>query len=359
MQVTTVVSGGPEDGLVALDPQRIYALAEGLGSPDAARLALGAVTAAKRMIGPAATSATTRQARRELDALVERVFLAADLAISAEPSPSRIASSLLVTVLEGTRAHVYTVGGGKAWLARGGLLQRINRARPEQVLGAGEAVDVDVVETLLADGDVVVLATRAFAAEVGEAALTTAFQAADPTPEGFVARTRALAGAVPGLCALRVRIEEKSSAVAMAELLARAALFRELTVAQRLAVMPYLDERVVRAGEVLIREGDAGDEFFALLLGTLRVTRGGATIRDLATGDTLGELALAPGNIGGVRSATVTAVTECRVIAMAADRFAALVERRPEIGVKMLSAILASMAARMRDLTDRVAAGGP
>lgn len=67
---------------------------------------------------------------------------------------------------------------------------------------------------------------------------------------------------------------------------------------------------VVPAGEVVIREGDAGQQFYIVVSGQAVVLVGGKPIRDLGPGDFFGELAL----LRDVpRTATVRATSDLEV----------------------------------------------
>ncbi len=68
----------------------------------------------------------------------------------------------------------------------------------------------------------------------------------------------------------------------------------------------------IAAGTELIRQGDEGDELFLLLNGIVGVAVDGAQLAELGPGAVLGERA---GLAGGRRTATVTALTPCRVAA--------------------------------------------
>ena len=73
----------------------------------------------------------------------------------------------------------------------------------------------------------------------------------------------------------------------------------------------------VKKGATLTEQGTAGDEMYLLLDGVLSVEVDGTALADLGPGAVLGERAVLE---GGVRTATLKAVTDCKVaVASAAD----------------------------------------
>jgi hypothetical protein len=68
--------------------------------------------------------------------------------------------------------------------------------------------------------------------------------------------------------------------------------------------------RTARAGERLVRQGDAGDELFVLLDGVLAVDHDGTELGQLGPGAVFGERAVLE---GGRRTSTLTAVTPCKL----------------------------------------------
>jgi CRP-like cAMP-binding protein len=83
-------------------------------------------------------------------------------------------------------------------------------------------------------------------------------------------------------------------------------------------------------------EGEPGDEFYVIVDGTVRIERGGRTIRSLAPGGFLGEIALVERR---PRTATATAVSDVRVLALRQHEFDRLLETMPAVHRRVRSAI--------------------
>jgi len=96
------------------------------------------------------------------------------------------------------------------------------------------------------------------------------------------------------------------------------------------------DEIDLRAGKVLIEEGERGREFFVIVSGEVEVTRQGRKIASLGPGSFVGEMALlskAP------RTATVTAVTALDVLVITDRAFLELLNTIPELWLKVARAL--------------------
>jgi CRP-like cAMP-binding protein len=92
------------------------------------------------------------------------------------------------------------------------------------------------------------------------------------------------------------------------------ALERELS---RMIIGSNPQFRRLKQGESLVEQGDPGGELFLLFDGVLRVEQDGEPITEVGPGALLGEMALLE---GGVRMATLRAVTACRVAVVPGDR---------------------------------------
>jgi MFS family permease len=105
-------------------------------------------------------------------------------------------------------------------------------------------------------------------------------------------------------------------------------LLRQLTVFAPLS-LPAIEqlaahvERVeVPEGTVVVREGDPGDQFYIVEEGALAVTVGGQARTPILAGGFFGEIALLRET---PRTATVTATTDCRLLAVEREHFLAAV----------------------------------
>ena len=112
----------------------------------------------------------------------------------------------------------------------------------------------------------------------------------------------------------------------------------------------YLTPHELRAGDLLIKQGDADRTVYLLERGSLQVfTTGGSPgasrIAILRAGAIIGEPGLF---IDATRTANVEAMTPCVVWALRGPRFEELSMRSPAIALEVLRAAGAVMAMRMR-----------
>lgn len=104
-------------------------------------------------------------------------------------------------------------------------------------------------------------------------------------------------------------------------------IFAPLPQAALERVARHLEPVTVDAEVVFIREGDVGDRFYVIAEGTAEVSTGGASVAVLGPGDHVGEVALLRDT---PRTATVTASTPMRLLALARDPFLEVVTGHPQ-----------------------------
>ncbi len=148
----------------------------------------------------------------------------------------------------------------------------------------------------------------------------------------------------------------------------RAELFAGLSPEELAAVRPAFVEVSLPAGSEVIVEGQAGDDMFLLVSGRVRVTKSmilkGMALAleaekpvktlaelDAAQSPFFGEMALLDRDI---RSAGVTCLTDCRFLRIDRDRFFAFLAQRPDIGVKLVTALARRLARVVRRNNDEL-----
>lgn len=128
------------------------------------------------------------------------------------------------------------------------------------------------------------------------------------------------------------------------------ALRTRLSIDQWRTLAPYLTRHEIRAGDLLIKQGDVDRALYILAQGSLQVfvtggTPGSSRIAILRAGSVVGE----PSLFGdGPRSANVEAMTACTVWALRGPRLEELAQRSPALALEFLRAAGAVMAVRMR-----------
>ncbi|MBI3750535.1 MAG: cyclic nucleotide-binding domain-containing protein [Chloroflexi bacterium] len=121
-----------------------------------------------------------------------------------------------------------------------------------------------------------------------------------------------------------------------AALLRSVPLFADLDERSLQAIALLARERDAPAGEVLMREGEPGDEFIVIVEGTVHVEQEGHRVRSMLAGGFLGEVALVE---HGPRSATAICVTPCRLLTLGHFEFDRLLVTFPEVRTKVLAAL--------------------
>lgn len=123
-----------------------------------------------------------------------------------------------------------------------------------------------------------------------------------------------------------------------------------LTLDQWRAIAPFFTQHDIRAGDLLIKQGDTDRTMYLLGQGSLQVfvtggPPGSNRIAILRAGSVVGE----PGLFSdGARTANVEAMTPCSVWALRGPRLEELAQRLPALALELLRAAGGVMATRMR-----------
>ena len=118
------------------------------------------------------------------------------------------------------------------------------------------------------------------------------------------------------------------------EKLASVPIFTELSKADLKKVSSLMTEVFFKPGDVLMRQGEHGNEFVVILTGTANVEIDGVVVAHLGPGDYIGELAVIANE---PRAATVTCTSDVDAEVLTRAEFFSLLDQ-PTIAKKVLIA---------------------
>lgn len=135
-------------------------------------------------------------------------------------------------------------------------------------------------------------------------------------------------------------------------------LFQDLEEEELLKVLGLAAPRKFPAGTVIVNEGEAGDSMFLMGQGEVEITKRLTLVLDEDTpkervmirlkaedGVSFGEMALLENE---VRSATVTALTDCQLLELNREDFLRLIEQDPAMGLKLLLRLAQLLSRHLR-----------
>jgi MFS family permease len=120
----------------------------------------------------------------------------------------------------------------------------------------------------------------------------------------------------------------------LAERLAGRDVFAGMLPARLATTLSNAEDLRVPGAAVVIREGEPADRFYVIRDGRFVVSQGPNLLRTLKADDVFGELGLLRGS---PRTATVTAETDGRLLAVSADDFLELVSAAPDLRPRLLA----------------------
>jgi protease PrsW len=139
--------------------------------------------------------------------------------------------------------------------------------------------------------------------------------------KGFALDRSEFQRSAPIAPAFAEHIAARLDALAIDTALKRASPFASLPQPALWSLVHALEPRTVRAGELIIRQGDAGECMYLIRSGSVEVTKRKRRLAVLRPGDAFGELALLTTE---PRSATVRALEDSQLLALGRDDFQAV-----------------------------------
>jgi len=382
-----------EDAVLADPRHGLFVVADGVGGQAAGERASALTVETFLERGSALHKLTTRYADAPgqdtrvavLEALEElcaecsqRVFDMGD-AEGLRGSSTTVVAALVA----GGAVFLAHVGDSRAYLLRAGRLHQLTddhtlvnemvrrgeltreQARRDRrrnvitrAIGALPTVQADVLAIESLPGDRVLLCSDGLSDPVHGAQIQVLLGQPDPEEAAEALLGQALDNGGPDNVTLLLFdppvAGEPEAVAARARLLAELFLFRELPMSARMRVGRMVRELVVEPGTIVVDQGAPGRTLYAVVNGDLVVEKDGVELARLGPGEHFGELSLVDSR---PRSARVRALAKTSLIAIDRQDLVRFCLREPDLGNRVLWALLGCLSGRMRVTNERVTAG--
>jgi serine/threonine protein phosphatase PrpC len=392
-----LVRDNNEDCILVDDTLGLYVVCDGMGGHAAGEVASSvALRAIQNKIARRHEELRSLQASGKLAfTIIRDVIRYACAAVyyhSAEhPRYRGMGTTTTMMLVQGSRAIVGHVGDSRLYLFRRGVLTQMTRDHTlgqdlldsgelsesdlhrhsqagalTRAVGVYEDVEVDTFQFELLLGDRVLLCSDGLYDAIPEVSRYVSLLAppepAGDAPQKLVALANREGGGPDNISALVISIEADADKLAAEETrrdrvllsidaVKRLFLFEQLDTDELLEVAGMAVLQLSHPHDIVLREGDDDDGIYLLVDGTCALKRGDTLLAQLKAGSHFGEMSLL---VGGPRSATVTAETECTMLRISRSDFQGIIQRRPTTGVKLLLALGKELSKRLQKTNERM-----
>lgn len=380
-----------EDALLAQEDHGLFVVADGVGGRKAGELA-SALTVdtfqayADRMretVAAFAENPTAATRNEVLQLLDQAANVASNRVYETAESTGRegMTSTLAAAMIGGGVAFVVHVGDSRIYLLRDGQLRQLTedhslvnemirsgqlspeearRSRHRNVItraiGLYPTVHPDTLAVELLAGDRILLCSDGLSDLVAPERMTDLLRLSDVTAAVEALVDEALErGGKDNISVIGVAPEavlDSGVVAARAHAMETLFLFEDLPYQARIRVGRVVSDHFVRAGGVIVSQGEPGDTMYVVLQGKVDVRVDGTTVTQLGAGEHFGELALVD---EAPRSATIVASTDARLLAIERDALRAYCAMEPAIGSRILWKLVATLSRRLRETNQRAA----
>jgi serine/threonine protein phosphatase PrpC/CRP-like cAMP-binding protein len=379
------VKDANEDRFLVDKRLRLYVVADGMGGHAAGEVASEtAVTEIRRYVQEREpllqAFIRTGEGRDDILEMLELAVRTAGRAIfeiaQAEPEKRGMGTTVSLLLLTPTRGFIAHVGDSRVYLVRDNevfqltedhslineLIKR-GKLRPEEAatapyknavtraVGVYADVEVDTLDFEIAPGDDFLLCSDGLTGhlrddrEIAEILKGNDFVA---VPKTFVevANQR---GGKDNITSVVVHLGQAEAGHEIAlkvNTLRNMPLFQHLSYVELVEVLNIAELQAFKAGEIVFREGDAGDALYLVLEGRIRIEKNGVELALLGPGGHFGEMALMDKT---TRSADAVAAYDARVMAVSRRPLFLLMRKDKEIAVKLLWCFVQVLNMRLRN----------
>ncbi len=320
--------------------------------------------------------------RRALFGLLEDAIQAANAEIyemsAQDPSKRGMGTTIVLLVIAGENAVVAHVGDSRVYLLRDEQIHQLTEDHSliaEQLrrglisekeaetsnfgnvimraVGTREVTQVDTLHIELMPGDRFVLCSDGLSGPVKSPDIGSVAGLYGPRPaaENLVSMARDAGGPdnITAICVLVADDCPSAAEIPVAykvDVLKQIPLFSHMSYKELMTLLDVISERDYAAQQTIIEEGAHEDEFFVLLTGKAIVTKQRRKLAELETGAHFGEMCLLD---DAPRSATILAEQDCRVMVIRRGDLYPLLQREPQLAVKLLWAFAQELIGRLRD----------
>jgi PPM family protein phosphatase len=379
-----------EDSFLVDEKINLFVVADGMGGHAAGEVASNIAVHAMRQTLQTERDVIERfekgvetGSRLDVLRLMELGVLRACAAIYAEAqkdaSKRGMGTTLVALLIIGSRGFLAHVGDSRIYLIRKNAVYQLTkdhslinellargRLKPEQVdqvpyknamtraVGVYESVDADTLDFDVLAGDRFLLCSDGLSNYTEDRDILRIFR---EYPEERVAQQfiefANKAGGKDNITTIVVKVSDITTGLdrlaeevnLKLETLHAMPLFRYLSYQELVRVMNLTDVRSYRKDDVIVREGEDGDEMFIVLVGSVRVHTGDTAIVSLGPGQHFGELALIDRS---PRSASVSSEADTKLMVMKRSDFFDIVRKDHDVAVKLLWSFLGVLSERLR-----------
>lgn len=290
-------------------------------------------------------------------------------------------TTLSMMLVCGRYAFVVHVGDSRVYLIRNGAMHQLTedhslvsemlrqglltkesaRSYPfanfvTRAVGTQAEVEPDILHIELMNGDTYLLCSDGLTKHAGDADLLAAIEAneLEQLPDVLVFMANE-SGGDDNITALVVGVGDEGSTTQTLrhsdlvakklEILARIPIFTDLEYKDMAKLLEIIEMRSARPQDVLVREGELGEEMYIILGGRVDVYKQEQHINELGPGDFFGELSI----IDDIpRSATVITREPLTLLVLDRGRLFAHLEKSPKMASKIYWAFLRRMSMQIR-----------